>query len=89
MDKFLRKFKNNNNFSFDNIMRIILFLIPLIGITFKSIIFQGFVINQDPYSLDILAGYNSAKPFIIMLLHWSLLVFLYYLKERDEYYIYL
>lgn len=64
MDKFLRKFKNNNNFSFDNIMRIILFLIPLIGITFKSIIFQGFVINQDPYSLDILAGYNSAKPFI-------------------------
>ncbi|MDV4149531.1 LTA synthase family protein [Clostridium sp. AL.422] len=45
-------------------MRIILFLIPFISIILKCIVFQGYVINEDPYSLNFSAGLDSAKPFI-------------------------
>ncbi|MDU5110225.1 MAG: LTA synthase family protein [Clostridium sp.] len=45
-------------------MRILLFLIPFVAIVIKSIIFQGFVVNRDPYLLDFGLGLNSAKPFI-------------------------
>ncbi|WP_156626312.1 sulfatase-like hydrolase/transferase [Clostridium tertium] len=45
-------------------MRILLFLIPFIAIVIKSIIFQGFVVNRDPYLLDFGLGLDSAKPFI-------------------------
>ncbi|MBS5939841.1 LTA synthase family protein [Clostridium sp.] len=45
-------------------MRILLFLIPFVAIVIKSIIFQGFVVNRDPYLLDFGLGLESAKPFI-------------------------
>ena len=66
MDKLIEKLRNKFTqvLNFDGFMRIILFLIPLIAIVFKSIIFQGFVVNQDPYSLNLNLGYNSAKSFI-------------------------
>jgi lipoteichoic acid synthase len=66
LDKLIEKLRNKFTqvLNFDGFMRIILFLIPLIAIVFKSIIFQGFVVNQDPYSLNLNLGYNSAKSFI-------------------------
>ena len=66
MDKLIEKLRNKFTqvLNFDGAMRIILFLIPLIAIVFKSILFQGFVVNQDPYSLNLNLGYSSAKPFI-------------------------
>lgn len=66
MDKLIEKLRNKFTqvLNFDGFMRIILFLIPLIAIVFKSILFQGFVVNQDPYSLNLNLGYSSAKPFI-------------------------
>jgi lipoteichoic acid synthase len=45
-------------------MRILLFLIPFIAIILKCIVFQGFVANEDPYSLNFSLGLTSAKPFI-------------------------
>uniref|UniRef100_UPI003BABE6CB LTA synthase family protein n=1 Tax=Clostridium tertium TaxID=1559 RepID=UPI003BABE6CB len=51
-------------FTIHGIMRILLFLIPFIAIVIKSIIFQGFVVNRDPYLLDFGLGLDSAKPFI-------------------------
>ncbi|WP_411169044.1 LTA synthase family protein [Clostridium sp. MB05] len=66
MNNFFVKIKNYfySTLSFDTIIRTILFLIPFTAIIFKGILFQGFVVNQDPYTLDITLGYNSAKPFI-------------------------
>ena len=65
-DKLLKRLKNKivNTLNFDGFMRIILFLIPFIAITLKCIIFQGFVVNEDPYTLNFSAGLSSAKPFI-------------------------
>lgn len=53
-----------NIFSFDGIMRILLFLIPFVAIILKCIIFQGYVVNKSPYNLSFSLGLNSAKPFI-------------------------
>lgn len=66
LDNIFKTLKNKiiNIFSFDGIIRIILFLIPFIAIILKCIIFQGFVANEDPYSLNFSTGLNSAKPFI-------------------------
>jgi len=66
LDKFLNSIKNklSNVLSFDGIMRILLFLIPFVAIILKCIVFQGFVANEDPYSLNFSLGLNSAKPFI-------------------------
>lgn len=58
------KKKINNLFTFDLLIKIVLFLIPFLSIIIKSIIFQGFVSNENPYILDINLGYKSVKPFI-------------------------
>ena len=66
MDKFVEKIKERflGIFTIHSIMRILLFLIPFVAIVIKSIIFQGFVVNRDPYLLDFGLGLESAKPFI-------------------------
>lgn len=64
MNKFIKKINLHNLVNFDIIARTLLFLIPLIGIIFKGIIFQGFIVSQNPYSLNFELGYTSAKPFI-------------------------
>lgn len=66
MDKFIEKIKERflGIFTIHGIMRILLFLIPFVAIVIKSIIFQGFVVNRDPYLLDFGLGLDSAKPFI-------------------------
>lgn len=66
MDKFIEKIKERilGIFTIHGIMRILLFLIPFVAIVIKSIIFQGFVVNRDPYLLDFGLGLASAKPFI-------------------------
>ena len=66
MDKFIEKIKERilGVFTIHGIMRILLFLITFVAIVIKSIIFQGFVVNRDPYLLDFGLGLDSAKPFI-------------------------
>ena len=82
LDKFLNSLKEklHNIANFDGIIRTMLFLIPFIAIVLKSIMFQGYVVNEDPYSLNFSLGLNSAKPFInyyyaftLVLLSFSLL----------------
>jgi Phosphoglycerol transferase and related proteins, alkaline phosphatase superfamily len=82
MSIFNSKFKNflKNNVTKDTIIRIIFFIIPLLSIVFKGILFQGFVTNQDPYKFDFAAGYYAAKPnlnyyiaFTLIFLSFSLL----------------
>lgn len=58
------KRKITNIFTFDGLIKIVLFLIPFISIIIKSIIFQGFVSNKNPYLLNISLGYESVRPFI-------------------------
>ena len=66
LDNILKILKNKimNILTIDGLIRIVLFLIPFIGIILKFIIFQGFVANDDPYSFSFSNGLNSAKPFI-------------------------
>ena len=66
MNKVYSRLKNyqKNIFTYDSLIKTILFLIPLLGIFFKTIIFQGFISNKDPYSLNLLLGFNRVKPFI-------------------------
>lgn len=52
------------NFNKDTIIRIIFFLIPIVSIVLKGIIFQGFASSNDPYVFDFSIGYDSADPFL-------------------------
>lgn len=45
-----------DNMHKSNIIRFIFFLLPVISIVFKGIIFQGFVTSGNPYSLDLSCG---------------------------------
>ena len=70
----------SNNLNFNSIIRSLLFLIPLISIILKSIIFQGFILNDDPYKLNLTIAINSSKYFLnyyfffaLLLLSFSLL----------------
>jgi phosphoglycerol transferase MdoB-like AlkP superfamily enzyme len=82
MNTFNWKFNNflTNLLTKDKIIRTIFFLIPVISIILKGIIFQGFVTNQDPYTFNFTAGYQAAKPclnyyiaFALIFLSFSLL----------------
>lgn len=66
LDKFLNRLKEklHNITSFDGVIRAVLFLIPFIAIVLKCIMFQGYVVNKDPYSFNFSLGLDSAKPFI-------------------------
>ncbi|SFC34285.1 LTA synthase family protein [Clostridium uliginosum] len=63
-------FKDKINYFFrenitkDTVNRFILFLIPLVSIVLKGIIFQGFLTNENPYSFNFNSGYTSAQSFI-------------------------
>lgn len=63
----------SNNLNFNSIIRSLLFLIPLISIILKSIIFQGFILNDDPYKLNLSIGLNSAKYFLTYYFSFTLL----------------
>lgn len=55
--------KSSNGLSAkDTIIRIFLFIIPLISIVLKGIFLQGFVRSQNPYEFDFMTGYSSASP---------------------------
>lgn len=66
MKKIYSKLKNHyvSMLNYNSLLKVILFLIPLLGIFFKTIIFQAFVSNEDPYSLNLLLGFSKVQPFI-------------------------
>lgn len=66
MDKLFLKIKLlfKNKIGIEGIARFILFMIPLISIVFKSILFQGFVTSENPYNFDFNKGYLTSKAFI-------------------------
>ena len=51
--KYINKYLNTNN-----MLKLIFFLIPIISIVFKGIIFQSFVSNDNPYNFNLLSGYS-------------------------------
>ena len=51
------KYKNKY-FNIDNLLRLIFFLIPIISIVFKGIIFQSFVSDDNPYNFNLNSGYS-------------------------------
>lgn len=62
------------------LLRIGLFLIPLVGIVFKGIVLQGFIQSENPYSFNFALGYSKASYFLpyyfsyaLILLSFSLL----------------
>lgn len=63
MGKFKLKPKEavGNNLHKDNIVRLIFFLIPVIAIVLKGIIFQGFVSSENPYSFSFSTGYGMVS----------------------------
>ncbi|AYE34694.1 LTA synthase family protein [Clostridium septicum] len=66
MEKLWVKLKSyfQNKIGLDGVIRFILFMIPLIAIVLKGIIFQGFVVNQNPYELDIHMGHVVSKDYL-------------------------
>lgn len=62
MEKFFKNFKFE--FNKDTLFRLILFLIPLLGIIFKGILFQCFVSSKDPHNLNLIEGFNNARYFL-------------------------
>lgn len=45
----------------NNIIRLIFFLLPVIAIVLKGIIFQGFVTSNTPYSFSFSSGYGAVS----------------------------
>lgn len=66
MDKLLSKLRAllTTKIGLDGIFRFLLFMIPLIGIVSKGVLFQGFVSSQNPYELNINNGYLISKNYI-------------------------
>ncbi|MGL4773248.1 MAG: LTA synthase family protein [Clostridium sp.] len=66
MEKLSLKIKDTLSASFDKegILRSILFLIPLVGITLKGVFLQGFIQNQNSYNLDLALGFSEASSFL-------------------------
>lgn len=65
MSNLLEQIKNYlKNFDKNKLIKIGLFLIPLLGIVLKSIFLQGFIQNQNPYNFNISLGFSNASPCI-------------------------
>lgn len=62
MDKFINYIKDNLEKT--KLTKLGLFIIPLIGIVLKGIFLQGFIQNQDPYSINLTLGFSKASPFL-------------------------
>lgn len=75
MEKLSLKLKNLFSVSFtkESVYKTILFLIPLISIVFKGVLFQGFVANSNPYFLDLSLGYSEASYFLKYYLAFTLI----------------
>ena len=74
----------SNNINFNSIIRSLLFLIPLISIILKSIIFQGFILNDDPYKLDLAIAINSSKYFLTYYFSFTLLLLSFSLLFKSK-----
>lgn len=66
MDKLLLNIKSffKNKIGFEGLVRFILFMIPLITLVFKSILFQGFITSENSYNFDFNKGYSAANSFM-------------------------
>ncbi|MGM9935678.1 MAG: LTA synthase family protein [Clostridium sp.] len=51
--KYVNKYLNKDTF-----LRILFFMIPVISLVFKGIMFQGFVSHDNPYTLNLQSGYS-------------------------------
>ena len=87
MDKLLTNIKDYfKSLSKQDFIKLGLFLIPLIGIIFKSILLQGYIQNNNPYDLDISLGYSKAQYFLSYYLAFALLFlsFAFLFKNRGR-----
>ena len=76
MDKLFSNIKNYfKSFSKQDLIKIFLFIIPLVGVIFKGIVLQGYIQNSDPYNLDLGLGYSKAQYFLSYYLSFTLLFF--------------
>ena len=41
----------------------------------KGILFQGFISNKNPYTIDIIKGYNACEDYILYYLAFSMIIF--------------
>lgn len=66
MDKLLLNIKSffKNKIGFEGLVRFILFMIPLITLVFKSILFQGFITSENSYNFNFNKGYSAANSFM-------------------------
>ena len=68
----------------DTYIKIGLFIIPLIGIIFMNILLQGFIQNQDPYTLDFSTGYANSRYFLKYYLAFTLIFFSFSLLFKGK-----
>lgn len=75
MDRLLLNIKSffKNKIGIEGLVRFILFMIPLIGLVLKSILFQGFLTSSNPYTFDFNKGYETAKSYIAYYYAFALL----------------
>lgn len=84
MDKFITKSKDilnksktifDKHIGIEGLIRGITFAIPVIAIIIKTIMFQGFVVNDNPHMLDFNKGYSSLEYFIGYYIAFPILIF--------------
>ena len=59
------KYKFSNYFHKETLLRVLFFLIPVISIVIKGIIFQGFVSDDNPYRFDLTSGYSVISKYYL------------------------
>ncbi|MBB6714157.1 LTA synthase family protein [Clostridium gasigenes] len=76
MDKLFINIKSffKNKIGIEGFARFILFIIPLIAIVLKSILFQGFLTSENPYDFDFNKGYSTAKSFLMYYYAFTLFI---------------
>lgn len=68
MDKLLKKLKSINkiNASF--------YIITLVALLYKAIILHSFIMNKNPYTVDLSLGYSKSQPFLRFYLGFALIL---------------
>jgi len=50
----------------------------------KGILFQGFISNKNPYTIDIIKGYNTCEDYILYYLAFSMIIFSFSLLFKNK-----
>lgn len=68
MDKLLKRIKDINK------TNAFFYIITLLALLYKTIILHSFIMNKNPYALDLYKGYSNSQPFMRFYIGFALIL---------------